>query len=732
VTDDFANRIAGVQSAMKAKSPFSRKRAQDTGTGEAAEMRRNRAVNKKVAAAGSGSDISFATGRPRDPLFYWKQNNLPYDFGKHEELRKVRAFCRLLYQTDSIIGSAIDIYSKWPLIGMELSCKDQKLTDFYTNLFGFGEDADDSSLDYEAFLPRVGREYWTVGEAWPFATFNPMLGVWEDEELLQPDDVDVQRSPFLKDPRFFIRLPETIRRLMQTRQPAWEYNKLMQAYPELVNYTHENQLMPVSNILLQQIKFEGDTFNPRGVPLLTRAMRPVMQQEMLNAAMDAIADRMYTPLILVKLGASASDLGTNAPWIPTGDDLADFEEALDAALAADFRALIYNFAIDIESVFGREQMPDLTPDFERLEDKILQTFGLSRTLLTGASAGETYAADALNRDLITQLLTHYQKLIKHHWRQRALVVAEAQEHFDYDVRNGKRYVKMEEILEVDEETGDERIIEQPKLLIPDLHMQTMNLRDEEQERQFMEALRQGGVPISMKTRVRNLPIDLDEEIERSQEEAVQLIVSEAETRKRAYQALRNNGLPIPDDLRTEFEALAQQAQQPSPALSAGQPQMIPQLGQDPQAADTPNLAPTQQDFQNDPQDESSVMAPVIPMPMAPPGGEEEGDARPEESDEERDGMPTSAVLYRKAQSMRTVAATRHADVVEAEQKLAREQAWAEWEVNRVEAAANGTDMPATPPEDLTAYTVPAQMRGPMHIGQRRNLDRDWKAALDDD
>jgi hypothetical protein len=990
-TNAFSAGVKQVQAAFR-DSPFAKKRAKGDEEGAVAEMKKNRRINAKTATAGNrgGSDIGFATGRPRDPLFYWKQNNLPYEFGDDRELSKVRQFTRLLYQTDPIIGSCVDIYSKLPLLGMELSCKDEKLTEFYTNLFGFGKDADDDSLNYKAFLIKMGREYWTVGEAWPFATFNETLGVWEDEELLQPDDIKVERSPFLKEPRYFIKLPETIRKVLRTRQPVWEYTKLVQAYPELVAYSADDMHMPVSGVLLRQLKFEGDTFNVRGVPLLTRAMRAVMQQEMLNAAMDAIADRMYTPLILVKLGASASDLGTQSPWIPTEDDLADFEEAMDAALAADFRALIYNFAVEMEPVFGREQMPDLTPDFERIEDRILQTFGLSRTLLTGASAGETYAADALNRDLISQLLTTYQDLIKAHYRQRALVVAEAQEHFDYDVRNGKRYVKMEEILEIDEETGEARIVEQPKLLIPELHMKclalgtevqtpsgpvptetlkvgdevlawdeqagvltispvlvsqdngvertyeirtrlgriirateehpfltadgwqkamhlapgaqlrigtgftppaqsamdaeeayffglmtgdggmtgraphlstadseiiewvgdyvtpygckmtkisetgvdyrlcqptgiktrnqikdrlrdvsmwgvlghdkripaaiwaggedawraflsgyldadgtvwkkrsvvswtsasrgllkdvqtmlallgvrsaldaqrkgiswqlavtskiglaalqtvltprverkadflnwdvsygsgarglnrrvtmewdevmeirecepeptwaltiaehhthvteglvthnTMNLADEEQEREFLEALRTSGVPISMKTRTRNLPIELDEEVEQSQEEAIQLAVGEQETRKRTYMALRDQGLPIPPDLEADFGPKVAQAQLPT-----SMPSMIPQLGQAPQPVPTPNLAPVPQDFEEDPQDESSTAVPQQPMPGQTPDDDSQ---RPDESDEQRDGMPTAAKLFRQSERMRSLA-----------------------------------------------------------------------------
>jgi hypothetical protein len=116
------------------------------------------------------------------------------------------------------------------------------------------------------------------------------------------------------------------------------------------------------------------------------------------------------------------------------------------------------------------------------------------------------------------------------------VVAEAQEHYDYEERNGKRYVKMEEILEVDEETGEERIVEQPKLLVPDLKMKTMNIKDEEAAREFLESLRAAGMPISMKTRLVNVPIDFDEEIEKSKDEQVQLAVKEQETRKETYLA----------------------------------------------------------------------------------------------------------------------------------------------------------------------------------------------------
>ena len=615
------------------------------------EMRHNRSINKKgVAGMGGGgtsAQFSFATGRPRDPMFYWKENNLPYDIAKDEELAKIRAFCRLLYITHPVIASAIDIFAKWPILGMEFTCKDDQLTDFYSDLFF-------EQLDYEEFLIDVGREYWTVGEAWPIGSFSETLGVWEADELVNPDDVKVIRSPFLKEPRFEMKVPEVIRNIIKNREPKWEYEALMRIHPEFAKFQSEDSFMPVSSILLKQMKFKGDSFHPRGIPILMRGFRAIIQEEMLNAAMDSVAERLYTPMVVAKIGASASDLGTQVPWIPNQDDLASFEDALDAALAGDFRVLITHFATDIEPVFGKEMLPDATEDFNRLMDRQLQVFGLSRTMLSGAGEGETYAADALNRDLVTQLLGRYQKMVKRFLKDRMLVVAEAQEHYDYEERGGIKYPIMEEILERDEETGEDRIIEQPKLLVPEIKCKVMNMADESEDQQFKEALRESGVPISMKTRLINVPIDLEEEIEITRDEQVELAVAAQETRKQTYLALKSEGLPIPDDLRQDFEPKAMQRGQGNPMNQNTEEELLPSIGLD-QPASTMALAPTDADVaagdddKDAPNSEQVINAvPVTTTPAPPPAPPRNrwNQSRPEESDEMRDKMPKDSSLAR--------------------------------------------------------------------------------------
>ena len=542
--------------------------------------------------------------------------------------------CRLLYITHPVIASAIDIFSKFPIIGMEMRCKDQDLADFYSDLFF-------DQLNYEEFLIDVGREYWTVGEAFPLGTFNEKLGVWETDELINPDDVEVIRSPFLKEPRFEMRLPEVIRDILINRDPLWEYEALLRVYPQFAKFTREDSKAPVSNILLKQLKFKGDSFHPRGIPILMRGFRAIIQEEMLNAAQDAIAERLYTPLTIAKLGASASDLGTQVPWVPTQDDLQAFENALDAALAADFRVLVTHFATEMEQVFGKENMPDFTPDFDRLTDKQLQVFGLSRSMLSGASSGETYASDALNRDLVTQLLGTYQRKLQRLYMDRALVVAEAQEHFDYEEFGGQKRVIMEEILEVDDETGEERIIEQPKLLIPDLEMRTMSLQDEDSNQQFMEALRASGVPISMKTRLMNFPIKIEEEVEIMRDEQVDLAIAAQETRKATYLALQAAQLPIPDDLKKDFQPQAIVPNTPAPQQEI--PQVIDTMGME-EPAPTEALVPTDEDIEEaedqeaNPDDATSDGA----DPDAGPPDPKPTKTRPPESDDARGSMPKPA------------------------------------------------------------------------------------------
>ena len=568
-----------------------------------------------------GSNVSMSLQKPRDIDYWWKRNNDFYDVDSEKGLEELRDICSRLYSSHPLIGSAIDIFSKWPVVGAEFRCKDEKLTEFYSDLFF-------DTLNYEDYLVDIGREYWSVGEAFPLGTWNETLGVWEADELVPPDDVRVRRSAFSREPSFLMRLPVEIRRLLRDQEPRHEYEALLRNYPDLARFAQHDQMMPVSNHLLKQIKFTGKTFHERGIPIMSRGLRAVLQEEMLNGAQDAISDRLATPLILARLGASATELGTQSPWIPDQAQIAQFEGLLDSALAADFRMLTTHFAARLESVFGRETMPNFDNDFERLTERILQVFGMSKTMLSGAGSGQTYAADALNRDLVTQLASTYQRQLKRFVRDRMLVVAEARGHYDYETRGGRRYPIMEEVLVVTE-NGEERIEERPKLLVPDLHLKPMTMTDEKAEEEFFASLEASNIPVSRQTRFANRQIDFDDEIERVREERIREAIEAQETRKAIYLALMKQGLPIPQDLRDDFEPKVRENQD-------GQGQAAPLTEGDPSP---PGLGAAQPApvLEGEKVEDQRVEEPDVAPALPPP-------SRPAESDEKRAEMPKAAAL----------------------------------------------------------------------------------------
>ncbi len=209
---------------------------------------------------------------------------------------------------------------------------------------------------------------------------------------------------------------------------------------------------------------------------------------------------------------------------------------------------------------------------------------------------------------------------------------------------------LEEVLQVDEETGKQRIVQQPKLLVPDIQMRAMSLRDEETNRQFLEALRAAGVPISMSTRLVNVPVDLEDEVERVAEEQIDQVVKAQQVRKETYIRLRDEGLPIPKDLLDDFGPKPQgdheqdQEAGQEPGRGEGKEEVAPALGTDRPGSTAP-LAPTPYDQPADP----GGGRPIPAAPRAP--GQEGGGARvvtlpknrmrPPESDEQRAGMPRS-------------------------------------------------------------------------------------------
>jgi hypothetical protein len=529
------------------------------------------ARNLKRGSAG-GSDTWAALPRFYDPMEYWDLSGLPWNMADEGHRHKLHKWLRLFYSTHYLIPILIDIFTRFPLVGMELYCKDAQLSTFYEELFF-------KKLDYPNFLVSLGREFWTVGEAFSLASFDEDLGVWEREELINPEDVVIKNFPLLGSKQMLITPPDYLKKLAMEKSPAREYRQLELNFPELIPYLKKNEHIPVSGVLLKQVANKLTDWDDHGTPILLRGLRTLMHEEKLLASQDAIAERLYSPFILAKLGIM--DLGDGQhPWVPDEDQLEMVRDDIDLALSSDFRLMVHHFGLDIENVFGREQMPRLGDDFDRIERRLMQIFGVNPSLLSAGAATQPYASSALQAEFLNQILRTFQDYLKAHFESRALVVAEAQEHYDYEMRGSTKVPLYEEVVVYDDE-GNKTIETRPKLLIPELQFQTLDLRDEATERQFMQSLRAMGVPLSDKRLMVGVSFDIEDEVEDYNEELVKKTVKQQEAKLKAYTILRERNLPIPPDLKAEVESVLQAPGSPAalpPAATGGGPEGGPPPG----------------------------------------------------------------------------------------------------------------------------------------------------------
>lgn len=491
-----------------------------------------------------GGDVFAAIPRFYSPLEYFEQTQIPYDINNKKHRFELYKWLDLFYRTHYLIPILVDIFTRFPLVGVDFFGKDEDLNNFYRELFF-------DRLDYEQFMVDMGREYWTLGQSFPMGSFNETLGIWESEELMDPTLVEVKRFPIIGGEQFFIVPPKELVDLVKNRRPAPQFALLERNYPDLIPFLNNGRNIPISSVLMKQVAFKASPRDLYGTPILLRALRTLMHEEKLLASQDAIAERLYSPLILAKLGVQ--EMGANRmPWIPGPNEIGAFRNDLDLALSSDFRLIVHHFGIDIQNVFGRENMPRLDNDFDRIERRIMQSFGVNPNLLSGGNASTPYASSALQAEFLNQILRTYQNYLKKHYRERALIVAEAQGHYAYEKRGDTRVPIYEEVIVYDEE-GNERIERRKKLLIPEMRMKVLDLRDEATQRQFLLNLKQQGVPIPDQDVAMGMHYDFNEALEKTEDEIVQKTVAQARARLAAYNILVAEGIPVPQDLLMEMQ-----------------------------------------------------------------------------------------------------------------------------------------------------------------------------------
>lgn len=466
-----------------------------------------------------------------DPLASPTNRDIPYyaDDDAYEDadtMKLARAWCRFYYATHHIVPTAVDIFARYPLVGMEHQCKDEGITRYYDDLF-LGD------LEYEEYLVKLGLEYWKTGEAFPMGDWDENLGCWTDDVLMNPDDIVVEQNLMLKTHRYKFKVPDYMKELL-TRPPnegnAFDsYEALLSMDSQLLDAIKNDEYIEIDPFNITQLKHGGNPWSARGYPILMRAFRQLLLEERLNRAQLAISERLYTPLILLLLGEKS--LGEDGePWIPTQSDINRTQVLFENIMESEYRTLVHHFGLDIQVPLQGERLPNLDPDYERIERALLGVFGISPDLLFGGRGGQSYASTAISAEFLLQRLNTYQSMIRGFLKKRYEAVASAQGFYDYEMK-GKTKIDIYEQVLVKNPDGSKSVKTRKKLLIPTVKFRTIDFRDEDMQRSYMMEMKSMGIFISDKRIAQGIEIDPEEERERMVEEQVDKAMTNARIKK---------------------------------------------------------------------------------------------------------------------------------------------------------------------------------------------------------
>lgn len=377
-----------------------------------------------------------------------------------QSLRERREIYRHFYNSDELVGQALDLHTELPLSKVRLAAPKPRTApkgfnspdDYGKYILSRFQRMCDRTKLFQRMITMV-HHYWLDGVAVIFA---------QDSSVDIPQDIghDVHRvkTAVLTDSGDPIETEEStwVKRDDQEEREFEYYRKNYQGWEKIVvlpidnvkittfNYTDKSivelipsdsdkaliekakQGDPVAEKLVQEIPDEVRSHIETGqlIPLgtdpdegsfayiltgsksadsvlgqsiLNRCLRTLYYREKLRQAQTMIASRAMTPKRIV-WAENLSDT-----------DLDMLREQVDLALVDPDFSIVANYQVNWEEMGSRDRLLDLTSEYEQTERRLLSGLGVTESLMTGESL---YSGDRLKLEVINQRYLHLREILQ--------------------------------------------------------------------------------------------------------------------------------------------------------------------------------------------------------------------------------------------------------------------------------------------------------------------------------
>jgi hypothetical protein len=296
--------------------------------------------------------------------------------------REIYIWCRFFSQNDPTIKSSLRFYSQFPFHGYEHVMSDPIRKEHFDNL--------KKRLRLERLIPMVAYEYFAMGDAFPFISFECArcsgFGMTPDGNIcnheggrianvtcLDPNWVDVQINPLMPlDPIINLIPDDTLKQIVWSKKPPEIYEKIPDRLKKLIL---ENKPIPLSNRSISHLKHDEVPYMAYGNSILLSLFPILAYQDRLRQAQWIVAERHILPIKICKIGSD------NRP--ASSADISDTQRLLTMSANDPNMTLVAHHNFEYEWVGASGKVLQLTKEYELIDQAIVKGLGVNEALLSG-------------------------------------------------------------------------------------------------------------------------------------------------------------------------------------------------------------------------------------------------------------------------------------------------------------------------------------------------------------
>ncbi len=393
-----------------------------------------------------------------------------------------------VHNTDGIVRSAIDLHAEFPVTGFQnVLDDDPAIKSFYDDLA-----YDILHLDTKAL--SIALDYWKLGNVFIFKSWNESQAIYDDITILNPDYVDVIKSPFSNQPHLMMQVDDTLKNIVTTQQPVEVYSQIpvkireavlsgkkisLNPYVIVAKDPNANKAVEYQIPVGHHLAMKASDYETLGTPILYAVFKVLFYKDLIRRAQVAISRRHITPIKVVKVGKPEAE--------PSQEHIDAIKTILENIENNPHNYLVTHYAIDFDYIKSAGSVLDLKPEYEWIDKELLAGLLISKAALYGE--GPSYGAQTVAIQLLLNRYFRFERMLSRLIEDTIYKpIAIARGFWKKDAVTGRH-----------------------KLLYPKVQWEMMRMRDDVAQKNLMSTLLDKNI-ISKRTFYHMIGLDYDDEM----------------------------------------------------------------------------------------------------------------------------------------------------------------------------------------------------------------------------